>query len=134
MIRAALTADGLECSLTNPTHPLLASSPWGPAHQMQRCPLGSMPVDGSSSSRTEGLPSMHTAKHSYGRERGWGQTFCSPSTVSSRSCRQHCSLYKHQTFDQLSKTTLRLCISKDYLKTSDNFLQKTMQILAHFYI
>lgn len=57
--------------------------PWwhsaqGPTHQTQRCPLGSMPVDGSSRSRTVGSPSMHIAKHSYGRERGLSHIFCSP--------------------------------------------------------
>lgn len=41
---------------------------------------------------------------------------------------------KHQPLEQLSQPTFRLGIAKDYLKTADNFLQKTMQILAHFYI
>lgn len=53
-------------------------SAWGPTHQTQCCPLGSMPVDGSSRSRTAGLPSTHIAKHSYDRERGLSQVFCSP--------------------------------------------------------
>lgn len=82
----ALTADGVRHTLPNLRASLLASnaftpwwpSAWGPTHQMQRCPLGSMPADGSSSSRTVGLPSMHTAKHSYDREGGFTHVFCSP--------------------------------------------------------
>ena len=34
-------------------------------HHICCCPSGSMPVDGSSSSTTDGLPSMLSAKHSW---------------------------------------------------------------------
>lgn len=69
----------------NPFHATLNISFWLPTpfpawwvgtHQTQCCPLGSMLVEGSSSSSTEGLPSKDSATHSCDTEKGLSQSSC----------------------------------------------------------